>query len=101
LQRTGSASSVADELAALFRRNGCVRRQNAHRVATEDWTRYKKGNELRLTANSEAELERIRQLLAAAGFKLARPHSKGKSQYRQPVYGSEEVERFLEMIGAE
>jgi hypothetical protein len=100
LQPADAGSAIAAELAAFFHRNGYVRRQDPYRIAAEGWRRYKKGVEIRLTANSEAELTRIRELLVAGGFKPGKPYAQGASQYRQPVYGGEQVKRFLEMIGA-
>ena len=44
------------------------------------------------------ELERIRRLLRQAGFKPGRAFIKGR-QFRQPVYGRESLERFLQMVG--
>ena len=91
------AREVVEQLAALFRRNGYVRRLNPDRRAAEPRT-YKKGDEVRLVAHSEAELRTIRRLLRAAGFKPGRPFRKAK-QWRQPVYGRAAVARFLELIG--
>jgi len=90
---------IAQELAALFERNGYVRRQNAGRVADEGPARYKKGDEVRLIANSEAELHRVRELLESAGFTPGKPYAQG-GKFRQPLYGRREVARFLDMIGA-
>ena len=51
-----------------------------------------------MTAESASELERIRKLLRAAGFKPGAAFAKG-NQLRQPIYGREAVERFLEIVG--
>ncbi|MEI6451073.1 MAG: hypothetical protein WCP98_14185 [Actinomycetes bacterium] len=91
--------SVAEQLGALFARNGYVRRQNHERIAAEGRRRYKKGVEVRLTANSEEELERIRGLLRAAGFTVGKAYCHSRRQFRQPVYGRRQVERFLELVG--
>jgi len=85
-------------LRELFRRNGYVRRQNLVRVVNEGWGRYRKGEEVRLVANSAQELRLVRQLLRQAGFTPGRPFAKGQ-QYRQPVYGRQVVARFLDLIG--
>lgn len=90
--------AVAKQLRDIFERNGHVRRQDPVRVAEEGWERYRKGDEVRLGARSAAELRRVRRLLGEAGFKAGRAYVQGR-QYRQPVYGREQVERFLELIG--
>ena len=91
---------AARQLGRYFRRNGYVRRQNSSRLASEGYERYKKGDEVRLVAETGAELRLIRRLLRELGFKPGRPFRRGR-QYRQPVYGRQEVERFLEVIDAE
>ncbi len=84
-------------LVNFFHRNGYVRQQNAERLSAEGRAVYKKGDEVRLVANSLAELAEIRRLLRAAGFVPGRPFSKSR-QYRQPVYGRGQVARFLAMV---
>ena len=86
-------------LREFYRRNGYVRRQNPVRVAEEGPRRYRKGEEVRLVANSAAELRLVRQLLRQVGFTPGRPFVKGR-QYRLPVYGRQSVARFMELIGA-
>ena len=83
-------------LVSVFRRNGYVRRQNLERCAT-DGQGYKKGEEVRLVADSKAELTQIRCVLRLAGFKPGWPFPKAK-QFRQPVYGKEQVARFLDWV---
>lgn len=90
--------SIARQLAWYFNRNGYVRRPRPERRADAVAQIYKKGYEVRLTANSRAELVRIRRLLRAAGFKPGRPFRKAL-QFRQPIYGRAEVARFLKLIG--
>jgi len=89
---------VVAALAAVFHRNGYVRRQNAGRLAAEGYRAYRKGDEVRLVASSPAELEEIRELLEAAGFVAGRPFAKAR-QWRQPVYGRAQVARFLALVG--
>jgi hypothetical protein len=89
---------VVEQLGAFFRRNGYVRRQSADRLAAEGYEAYKKGDEVRLVADSKAELRAIRRLLRAAGFTPGRPFPKA-NQWRQPVYGRAAVARFLALIG--
>ncbi len=88
---------VVKRLKMFFHRNGYIRRVNAVRLKVEGRL-YKKGAEVRLVAESAAELAEIRRLLKRAGFKLARPFAKAR-QWRQPVYGVAEVARFLSLVG--
>jgi hypothetical protein len=88
---------VIERLAAFFRRNGYLRSLNAVRRKKEG-RHYKKGDEVRLVAESRAELAEIRRLLKEAGFTLARPFSHSR-QWRQPIYGIAEVARFRALIG--
>ena len=91
---------VVEQLAALFKSSGYVRRQDEERLAEEGPHSYQKGEEVRFKASSEAELEDIRRLLREAGFRLGKPYGP-KSQSRQPVYGRDQVRRLLRLIGAE
>ncbi|MCI0405756.1 MAG: hypothetical protein L0209_06755 [candidate division Zixibacteria bacterium] len=93
-----SHPQAASQLTIFFRRNGYVRRQNAKRLTVEGYMAYKKGDEVRLAANSMAELKTIRRLLRQAGFKPGKPFAKAR-QWRQPVYGREAVARFLALVG--
>jgi len=92
------AASV--ELTALFRRNGCVRRHDATRYATQGCMKYKKGEEIRLVANRNAERVRIQRLLKRAGFKAGRAFRKSaeRKQICIPIYGREQVARFVKMV---
>lgn len=100
--RSGRAvpRSVIRELARFFERNGYARWQAQDRVEKEGWGRYKKGDEIRLVANSEAELAVIRRLLRTAGFRPGRPFAKAR-QFRQPLYGRQAVERFFALMESE
>lgn len=91
------AREAIAELREFFVRNGYVRFRDEQRVETEGSAYYKKGDELRLVAHSKRELARIRRLLKAVGFRPGSPYTQGHN-YRQPVYGQEEVTRFLELI---
>ena len=88
---------VVEQLAALFRRNGYVRWPNLLRRAATP-REYKKGYEVRLVADSVAELRAIRRLLRAAGFFPGRSFPKSR-QWRQPMYGRDDVARFLKLVG--
>jgi hypothetical protein len=87
---------VIVRLVAHYLRNGYFRWQDSERLAAEGRS-YKKGDELRFAAATRAELAEIRRLLRAAGFKYGRPYRKAK-EYRQPVYGREQVARFIAMV---
>ena len=93
-------AAITDEqiewLVTVFRRNGYVRRQNVKRLEA-DGQAYKKGEEVRLVADSREELTRIRCVLRLAGFKPGWPFPKAK-QFRQPLYGKAEVARFLDWV---
>jgi len=93
--------TIPDELTArlaeAFHCNGYIRRLNPSRRAAEGKL-YKKGDEIRLVADSKRELVDLRRLLRAAGFKYGRPFRHAR-QYRLPVYGRRQVARFLEIVG--
>ena len=91
-------AAMVERLAELFHRNGYLRRLDAVR-RVEEGQLYKKGAEVRLVAESRAELAEIRRLLKKAGFKAARPFAKAR-QWRQPVYGVDAVARFLTLVGS-
>jgi len=88
------------ELVAFFVRNGCVRLHDPARHAAVGGMQYKKGDEVRLVGNDAAERDRIRHVLKTAGFKSGRPFRKYKKgrQYCVPVYGREQVARFLRIV---
>lgn len=92
-----STSEAVKQLAWFFQRNGYVRLHDPKTLSERGWDGYRKGDEVRLVAESRAELATIRRLLRAAGFKAGRPFAKGR-QFRQPIYGRTEVERFLEAV---
>lgn len=83
-------------LSEFFNRNGYVRFLDETRRA-KDGTHYKKGAEVRLVAESKAELTEIQKLLKRAGFKVAKPFAKS-NQWRQPIYGVDAVARFLALV---
>ncbi len=99
MAKIASTTEVVEQLTAVFHRNGYVRWQNPDRLAADGYTRYKKGDEVRLVARSKAELQMIRRWLRAAGFAPSRPFAKSK-QWRQPIYGRAAVARFLDLVGA-
>jgi hypothetical protein len=100
MQPQDDSTDVAVAMRAFFARNGCIRGQDPERKAAKDGVRYKKCDEIRLTAYSEAELAYIRELLHVAGFRIGNPYKHHEHQYRQPVYGRGQVARFLDLIGS-
>ncbi len=91
--------SVAHKLVYLFNRNGYVRQQDKKRWKAEGTSNYKKGSEVRLLVKTEDELAELQELLARAHFVFGTPFYKG-AQYCQPIYGKQQVERFLSMVAA-
>jgi hypothetical protein len=92
-------AAAQKELRERFRANGYVRRQNAARVKKEGFRGYHKGDEVRLVADSKADLNAIRRHLRALGFEPGNAFQKG-NQFRQPLYGREVVARFLRLMGS-
>src|SRR5438128_2454257 len=92
-------SEIIEQLAEFFHQNGYLRRPNWKRQKAMPRA-YKKGYEVRLVAETAAELRTIRRLLRTAGFKPGRAFRKA-NQWRQPLYGREEVARFLALVGDE
>jgi hypothetical protein len=96
-RETRSSQAAAKKLAECFRRNGYLRRQNKQRVKKEGHWEYKKGDELRFTANSKDELALIRRLLQQLRFQPGRPFVKDK-QFRQPIYGRGAITELLRLM---
>ena len=92
-------AGVLAQLRYFYKRNGYARFLKTERVEKEGFQQYKKGDEIRLVANSTTELMLIRRLLGEAGFQVGRPFVKSR-QLRQPMYGRMQVARFLELVGA-
>ena len=98
-EKSADKTVVLEELREYFERNGYVRTQNTKRLVQEGYRKYKKGDEVRLTARDDQELDRIQTLLLEADFRPGRPFVKG-SQYRIPIYGRDAVSRFLYTVVA-
>ena len=92
-----SSASAANQLAQFFRRNGYLRHQNKSRLKKEGYVEYKKGEELRFSANSKTELAHIRRLLQQLGFTPPRPFVKS-NQFRQPIYSREAIAELLRLM---
>ncbi len=80
-----------------FHRNGCRRMPNKDRYE-EGSQNYKKGWEIRFTANNEAEAAELSKLLGDAGFKHGKFYSKNNAQIIVPLYGREASEKFSELL---
>ena len=90
---TQGRGAAVRALRRLFERNGYVRLPNPKKRKRYG-AEYKKGYEVRLVAETKAELREIRRLLKEAEFKVSRSFEKNY-RYVQPVYGHDAVERFL------
>jgi hypothetical protein len=87
-------TSLDPWLVQVFARNGYVRQPSPARRKLEK-THYKKGWEVRLILQTEAELRRARQLTARAGLKPGKAFRKA-NQWALPVYGKPAVVAFQE-----
>ncbi len=92
-----SRRAAEKRITEYYRRNGYMREQNEDRLAAEGYGVYKKGDEIRLVAQTDAELEEITGLLTFLGFKHGRPFVKGW-QLRVPVYGREQVAQLVTIL---
>lgn len=93
-----SAVTASQRRAAeLFLRGGCVRRPNADR-RPEGHRIYKKGWEVRFYAGTRAEAIEAEKILERAGLQPGRPYRKRPTLWILPVYGREQVERFLAWV---
>ena len=97
MRNVKSTEAFKAQLAALFDRHGYVRRLNPKRRA-KDGPTYKKGDEIRLVARTLDDVVRIARWVRRAGFEPGRPFAKAQ-QFVLPIYGLEEVARFLKFIG--
>jgi hypothetical protein len=97
MEEATKLAMVEAELVEIYLRGGCLRRQSVGRLKADGAQKYKKGSEVRLVANSPAELERMRGLLKAADFKSGHSYSKG-NRFVQPIYGEEQVLRFCGLL---
>ena len=98
MAENAATAAGVEQLTAFFRRNGYVRRQNSDRLGAEGYRSYKKGDEVRLIAESVVELRLLRRLLKVAKFTPGRPYAKAR-QWCQPIYGRRAVARFLILVG--
>jgi hypothetical protein len=88
---------VVAQLKDLYERQGYIRGQKTAR-RNPGSRAYHKGYEARFIAHSLKELREVRRILKAAKLKPGRPFKKG-NQWRQPVYGADQIERLLKLVG--
>ena len=77
---------------------GYWRIPDTKRQKAESSQSYKKGYEIRFVATDEAEIEQIEDMLSALDIRSGSPFAKA-NQWIVPVYGREQVEEILEMVG--
>ncbi len=97
MSKRPSKRQAALRIASLYERNGYVRFKDEERGAKLGRKKYRKGDEVRLTAESPEEIEQIQDLLTVLEFTFGNHFAKGH-QFRIPIYGREQVRRFLELI---
>lgn len=87
--------SAEEKLRAFFRRNGYVREADLAKRRASGSQSYKKGYEVRLVLESEAELREVARALKVAGIAAGKPFTK-HSKLIQPIYGKAAVAWFRE-----
>jgi hypothetical protein len=90
------SESVRAQLKRAFRQRGYFRVPNEQR-RKRDGASYKKGYEVRLVADDEAQLLQLRSLLRRCGFKPGKPFSKSQQRV-QPIYGKHAMEQFRRLL---
>lgn len=94
-ERRGDAVALR-RLGLCFAANGCIREPNPDRLA-EGHRAYKKGWEVRIVLESQAEAEEVRQWVIRVGLRPGLRYRKG-SRWIQPIYGFEAV-RLIRAAG--
>ena len=98
MSETMQSNKLVSLLREYYNRNGYIRNQNKKRLETEGAQEYKKGYEIRFTANSEKELQLILKSLKELNFKTGKPFPKD-NRFCIPIYGCEQVQRLIILIG--
>lgn len=83
----------------VFLNGACVRTPSEER-REEGHDKYKKGWEIRFSVRSRAEATEVRRTLDAAGLQPGRPYRKHKTTWIVPMYGRDQVTRFLGWVEA-
>ncbi len=93
-RQAGADAATLRRLGSCSARNGCIREPNPDRLA-EGHQAYKKGWEVRIVLESQAEAEEVRQLAIRLGLRPGRRYRKGL-RWVQPIYGFEAVRLIRE-----
>lgn len=91
------SAAAAKQLATIFQESGYMRRRSAELAEELGPYGYKKGDEVRLVVNSQAELRRVRALLKTVGLTPGKAFQK-HARWVQPLYGAEAVQFFLKQL---
>lgn len=91
------SAAAEKELARLFQESGYMRRRSAELAEEMGPYGYKKGDEVRLVVNSQAELRKVRALLKSVGLEGGKPFQK-HARWVQPLYGAAAVQFFLKHL---
>lgn len=85
-------------VAEIFHRNGYVRYSAIEDQPARQRKRYKKGDEIRLPTSSDEEMIHLHQCLDILEFKFGKSYAQSVRQMRTPIYGREQVAKFLAMF---
>jgi len=91
------SNKAAKQLGELFATRGYVRRFSKDLREKLGSDHYKKGSEVRLVLDSQAQLNQARRLLKSVGLEPGRPFSK-HTRIVQPIYGQAAVAWFLKHL---
>ncbi len=91
------SAAAAKELVQVFQAGGYMRRRSAELAEEMGPYGYKKGDEVRLVVNSQAELRKVRALLKTVGLNAGKAFQK-HTRWVQPLYGAEAVQFFLKHL---
>lgn len=97
MKTSSNLNSAVSTLKAHFNDRAYLRVPNPDRM-DEGHEAYKKGFELRFVMDKRKDLTSVRKALADAGFRVAKAFEKN-SKFVQPLYGREQVERCLKLMG--
>lgn len=92
-RRMASPREAEETLRQLLLNGGYVRVADLAKRSAHGSASYKKGYEARFVVATRQELESVRRLLKAAGFRAGKPFAK-HTKLVQPVYGRDAVERL-------
>lgn len=78
----------------LFHKGACVRTPNEDRLE-EGHQKYKKGWEIRFSVRSRSDASELKRILQSLDLRSGRPYRKHQTTWILPMYGREQVQRFL------